>query len=102
MAVAASGELRVVNPATLELVGTVAATDPASVQDLVTETKLAQEQWGERPLADRAKALQRVARAVLRRADEIARTVVAETGKPLVEAYTSELFPALDALTWLA
>ena len=41
-------------------------------------------------------------RSSLEQADEIADTVVAETGKPRVEAFTSELFPALDALSWLA
>ena len=102
MAVAAPGELRVVNPATLELVGTVAATDPAAVQELVTEAKVAQEAWGETSAGDRRKVLEQVSKDVLRRADEIADTVVAETGKPRVEAYTSELFPALDTLAWLA
>jgi len=102
MAVAAPGELRVVNPATLELVGTVAATDPAAVQELVTEAKVAQEAWGETSPGDRRKVLEQVSKDVLRRADEIADTVVAETGKPRVEAYTSELFPALDTLAWLA
>ena len=102
MAVAATGELRVVNPATLELVGTVTTTDPSAVQEVVSEAKLAQEAWGETPLADRRALLLRVADTVLERADEIADTVVAETGKPRVEAFTTELFPALDALVWLA
>ncbi|HEX4677962.1 MAG TPA: aldehyde dehydrogenase family protein, partial [Gaiellaceae bacterium] len=102
MAVAATGELRVVNPATLELVGTVTTTDTAAVQEIVTEAKLAQEGWGETPLADRCALLVRVATTVLERADEVADTVVAETGKPRVEAFTTELFPALDALVWLA
>ena len=102
MAVVATGELRVVNPATLELVGTVTTTDPSAVQEIVSEAKLAQEAWGETPLADRRALLVRVAEAVLERADEIADTVVAETGKPRVEAFTTELFPALDALVWLA
>jgi succinate-semialdehyde dehydrogenase/glutarate-semialdehyde dehydrogenase len=102
MAVAATGELRVVNPATLELVGTVRATDPSAVQELVSEAKLAQEAWGETPLAGRRDLLVRAAETVLECADEIADTVVAETGKPRVEAFTTELFPALDALVWLA
>jgi acyl-CoA reductase-like NAD-dependent aldehyde dehydrogenase len=102
MAVAATGELRVVNPATLELVGTVTTTDPAAVQEVVSEAKLAQEAWGETPLSDRSALLVRVAKTVLERADEIADTVIAETGKPRVEAFTAELFPALDALVWLA
>src|SRR5690348_14976623 len=102
MAVAATGELRVVNPATLEVVGTVTTTDPAAVQEVVSEAKVAQEVWGETPLADRRALLVRVGETVLERADEIADTVIAETGKPRVEAFTTELFPALDALVWLA
>jgi succinate-semialdehyde dehydrogenase/glutarate-semialdehyde dehydrogenase len=102
MAVAATRELRVVNPATLELVGTVPATDPAAVQEIVSEAKLAQDAWGENSLADRRALLVGVAETVLERADEIADVVVAETGKPRVEAFTTELFPALDALVWLA
>ena len=102
MAVAASGELRVVNPATLELVGTVSATDPAVVQEIVTEAKLAQERWGATSLEERKRMLVAVADTVLARADEIADVVVSETGKPRVEAFTTELFPALDALVWLA
>ncbi len=102
MTVAVTGELRVVNPATLELVGTVRRTDPAAVQEVVTEAKLAQEAWGETSLADRRALFVRVADAVLERADEIAAIVIAETGKPRVEAFTTELYPALDALVWLA
>src|SRR6476661_4223588 len=102
MAVAATGELRVVNPATLELVGTVTTTDPSAVQEIVSEAKLAQEAWGATPLVDRRALLVAVAETVLERADEIADTVVSETGKPRVEAFTTELFPALDALVWLA
>src|SRR5256885_1464227 len=102
MAVAASGELRVVNPATLELVGTVAASDPAAVQELVSEAKLAQEAWGEAPLAERRALLVRFAEDVLKRANEIADTAVPKPAKPRVEAFTTELYPALDALVWLA
>ena len=46
--------------------------------------------------------LVRVAELVLERADEIADAIVAETAKPRVEAFTTELFPALDCLAWLA
>ncbi|MGZ4333587.1 MAG: aldehyde dehydrogenase family protein [Gaiellaceae bacterium] len=102
MAVAASGELRVVSPATLEVVGTVPATDPARVQELVTEARIAQERWAEATLDDRRGLLVRLAELTLARLDEIAETVIAETGKPRTEAYTSELFPALDSLVWLA
>ena len=102
MPVAAPTELEVVNPATLEVVGTVRATEPAVVQELVSEARLAQAAYGERSLAERRELLVRVAERVLERADEIADLIVAETGKPRTEAFTTELFPALDALVWLA
>ena len=102
MAVAASGVLSVVNPATLEVVGSVPVTEPAHVQELVAEAGYAQERWGEATLAGRRDLLVRLGEFVLDRADEIAGTVVAETAKPRTEAFTTELFPALDAVTWLA
>ena len=102
MAVTASGELRVVNPATLEVVDTVAATDPGAVQGLVDEAASAAERWGATSHEERRALLARVGDAVLDRADEIADVVVSETGKPRTEAFTTELFPALDATTWLA
>jgi succinate-semialdehyde dehydrogenase/glutarate-semialdehyde dehydrogenase len=96
MAVAASGALHVVSPATLEVVGSVEPTPPGAVRGLVAEARAAQAAWRWSPsfFAD-------VAERVLDRLDEIADVVVSETGKPRVEAYTTELFPALDALVWL-
>ena len=101
MAVAAGGRIDVVSPATLEQVGSVAATEPAAVQELVAEAALAQRAFAETTPDDRLAILSRVRERVLARADEIAETVVAETGKPRTEAFTSELFPALDTLAWL-
>ena len=101
MAVIAPGELQVVSPVTLDVVGSVPATHPSAVQEIVTEARLAQEAWGETPVGERTALLRRVAHAVLDRADEIADVVVAETGKPRTEAFTSDLFPAVDAVAWL-
>jgi acyl-CoA reductase-like NAD-dependent aldehyde dehydrogenase len=83
MAVVATGELRVVYPATLELVGTVRTTDPSAVREVVTEAKLAQEA----PLRERAALLLRVAARALARADEIAGPVVSETVPALATRY---------------
>jgi succinate-semialdehyde dehydrogenase/glutarate-semialdehyde dehydrogenase len=102
MAVIDREELRVVNPATLELVGTVSATDPAALQEIVAGARLAGARFGAEPLEARRDLLVRVAELVLERADEIADVVVSETAKPRLEAFTTELFPALDALVWLA
>jgi acyl-CoA reductase-like NAD-dependent aldehyde dehydrogenase len=73
MAVVATGELRVVNPATLELVGTVRTTDPSAVRELVTEAKLAQGAWGETSLQEPAALLLRVAASVSERVPQLAK-----------------------------
>ena len=75
---------------------TVAAGAAAELQ--VAAAAAAQPRWA---ASDRAAALRRLTALVLERADAIADTVVAETRKPRVEAFTSELFPALDTLAWL-
>jgi succinate-semialdehyde dehydrogenase/glutarate-semialdehyde dehydrogenase len=102
MAVADRDELRVINPATLEVVGAVRATEPAALPAAVAEAGLAQVRFSGATLGERRDLLVRVAELVLERADEIADVIVSETAKPRLEAFTTELYPALDALVWLA
>lgn len=96
------GELRPVNPATLEPVGAVPVTEPGDVAEIVAEARLAQEGWGRRTLEERSRLLRAAAATLLESMDEVSATIVAETGKPLVEAITTELFVSLDSLVWLA
>jgi succinate-semialdehyde dehydrogenase/glutarate-semialdehyde dehydrogenase len=102
MATVAEGELRVVNPATLEVVATVPTTPVEAVAELVAEARLAQEAWGRVPLGERSALLLAVARALLDRLDEVADTIVAETGKPRIEAFVNELTIAVESLLWTA
>jgi succinate-semialdehyde dehydrogenase/glutarate-semialdehyde dehydrogenase len=98
----AERELRSLNPATLELVGTAPVADPAEVQEAVAEARLAQERWGRTSLLERRRLLADVAAVVIDRMDELAATVTAEVGKPLVESFTCELLVAADNVRWLA
>jgi len=100
--VAAAKELRPVDPATLEPVGTVDVTPPEAIAEIVSESRLVQRRWAESAHAERRALLVRVARFLLDSADELAGTVTAETGKPLLESYTAELFLALEQLRWTA
>ena len=95
-------ELRPVNPATLEPVGSVPVSAPEEVAEAVADARLAAERWAGSSFGERRALLARVASELLDAADEIASTVTAETGKPLVESYTAELFVALDNLVWAA
>jgi acyl-CoA reductase-like NAD-dependent aldehyde dehydrogenase len=61
-----------------------------------------QRAWRERPLRERAEVLRRAVRVLIDHADEIAGSVVEETGKPPVEALVHDVFPAVDHAAWLA
>src|SRR3954462_9842500 len=102
MTVVSEEAIRITSPATLEPVGVVPVTPPADVEALVTSARVAQAQWADVSLRERRALLRRLTEVLLARADELADVVVAETGKPRVEAFTTEAFPALDALAWLA
>ncbi len=95
-------ELAPINPATLEIVGRVPVTPPEALGEIVAEARLAQEAWGRQPLAERSRLLRRVVQVVLAAQDEIVASIVAETGKPLVEALTADVFVSLDNAAWLA
>lgn len=98
----ARDELVSVDPATLDEVGRVLVTDVPALGEIVSEARFAQRAWAGEPLEERARLLRRVARTLLEDADAVADTIVRETGKPVVEALTSELFVCLDNLAWLA
>lgn len=102
MAATDESELASVSPATLERVGAVRRTDPVEIPALVAAAAQAQQRWWELGWRGRAKVLRRAAAVVRARADELADTVQAETGKPLTEAITHDLYPAVDHAFWLA
>ena len=63
---------------------------------------MAQARFAREPLAARRRLLERVAHALVEDDRAIAQTVVAESGKPLAEAYVHDLIVSADACTWLA
>ena len=61
-----------------------------------------QQLWAQLRAADRARYLARAAQAVIDEWDELVRIIVAEQGRPVAEAQTMELLPAVETLLWLA
>jgi succinate-semialdehyde dehydrogenase/glutarate-semialdehyde dehydrogenase len=98
----AASTLESFNPATGELVGSVATITPDQIQGVVDDVARIQPAWAELSLDDRAAYLRRAAAALLDDIDEIAELLVNEQGKPRAEAYTMELLPTVDALHWCA
>ncbi|HMJ71768.1 MAG TPA: aldehyde dehydrogenase family protein [Solirubrobacterales bacterium] len=99
---AAQSTLESFNPATGELVGSVATITPDEVQAVVDDVARIQPAWAELSLETRGAYLKRAADALLDDIDELAELLVNEQGKPRAEAYTMELLPTVDALHWCA
>ncbi|NKJ44103.1 aldehyde dehydrogenase family protein [Novosphingobium sp. SG720] len=84
--VAGDMTMDVINPATGEAFLTVPRASVAQADAAIAAAKAAQPAWGATPLAKRQQALLDLADAIGARADEFARLLTQEQGKPLPEA----------------
>jgi succinate-semialdehyde dehydrogenase/glutarate-semialdehyde dehydrogenase len=95
-------ELESRSPATGEALGSVPTTPPEQVQQVVDQVAKVQPFWAQLTLADRARYLERAAQVVIDEGDAIRDLIVREQGKPRNEAFSMEVLPTIDALTWIA
>ncbi|NMN04877.1 MULTISPECIES: aldehyde dehydrogenase family protein [unclassified Novosphingobium] len=84
--VAGDMTMDVINPATGEAFLTVPRASVAQADAAIAAAKAAQPAWGATPLATRQQVLLDLADAIGARADEFARLLTQEQGKPLPEA----------------
>jgi len=96
------GQLSSHNPATGAVVGTVETIEPGEVDAVAAEVAELQPFWSQLAPADRGRYLKRAAEALVEEMDDVARLLTAEQGKPIVESYTMEILPTIDALNWCA
>ena len=87
--------LRVMNPATGQLIQEVPAADAAMAAAAIARARAAQPAWGGLPFRERSRILRRLARA-LRDDATFLDTLCAESGKPRYEAEGIELFYTLE------
>lgn len=74
------------NPEESEVLGEITLTDPAAVAGIVERAVAARRDWSDRPVAERAAALDRAADALETEHRELGRLLAAESGKPLAQA----------------
>jgi succinate-semialdehyde dehydrogenase/glutarate-semialdehyde dehydrogenase len=94
--------IEAISPIDGRSLGTLAVTEPQEVPAAVEQAAEAQRLWAALRLSDRARYLTRAAQAVIDEWDELVQVLVAEQGRPLAEAQTMELLPAVETLQWLA
>lgn len=97
----AAEALPVVNPATEEVIGSVAHARRADLDAALEAADAGFRHWRAVPAMERAKTLQRAADLVRERAEEIARLMTQEQGKPL-EQSRGETMAAADTIDWFA
>lgn len=94
-----SGIIRVLRPSDGSLVGELAVTPSHDIPLRVTRTRSVQVGWASLPPPDRSRRLRGLLKAIGDRAQEIEDTIVAETGKPRVEA-TIEVLTVVEHLRY--
>jgi acyl-CoA reductase-like NAD-dependent aldehyde dehydrogenase len=80
----------------------VEATPVSAIAGLVARTREAQAAWQATPITKRVRAVERVKKRILARAEEIAKLVHDETGKPDVEALLGEVLASADVVSYWA
>ncbi len=93
--------LTVTNPANGEVVGSIATIDRAGVDAAIDAAAAAWSDWRGRTGLERGRFLFRIADEVAARADEMARMISAENGKPLAQA-KGEVAMTVDHFRWFA
>lgn len=90
--------LSIHNPATGELITTLAADDAASVAEKARAARAAQPEWAARPLAERQRCIAGFRAGILRDLEQLARVLTRETGKPIRMARNelNGLLPRID------
>src|SRR5207247_11189701 len=78
--------MRVVNPATGEVLREVAEADRAAVAAAFRRARAAQPAWAATPLAARCAVIRRFRALAVERAEPLARTLTLEVGKPITQA----------------
>ena len=98
----AGAEIAVENPATGAVIAHVADSSAAKVAELATLGRAAQPGWQALGFDGRARVMLALRKWLMDHADEVASTIVSETGKTYEDAYMAELIYTGGAITFWA
>ena len=90
------------NPATGETLGYFERTPHASLPQVVRHARVVQGAWARVPMRERRAYLRHLRGYIMSARDALADAVVAESGKPRVEAIFADIFVAIDTAAYFA
>jgi acyl-CoA reductase-like NAD-dependent aldehyde dehydrogenase len=97
-----AGARPAVNPATGEAFAHASLLDAPQGAEAIAAAQAAFPAWSRTSFRERARLLDRLRQAIVDEADEIARLIEREQGKPAAEALAAEILPSLAALQHLS
>src|SRR4029077_6139609 len=90
------------DPATGAILTYVEKTPPAALPEIIARARSAQTEWSRRSVSERCAQLGKLRERILASRAALADAVVAESGKPRVEALFADIFVALDSAAYFA
>jgi aldehyde dehydrogenase (NAD+) len=101
---AAGGKtMEVINPATEEVIATVASADKSDVDEAVKAARAALNgPWGKMSARERGRLVSKLADRLMERADEVARLETLHNGKPIFESRQIEIPAAAECFEYYA
>jgi succinate-semialdehyde dehydrogenase/glutarate-semialdehyde dehydrogenase len=96
-----AGSAPVLNPATEETIGAYACASQSDLDDALAAAENGFRQWRRVSAFDRSRLLRRAAELLRTRADDVARVITMEQGKPLAES-RREAANCADLIDWFA
>jgi aldehyde dehydrogenase (NAD+) len=95
--------MEVINPATEEVIATVASADRSDVDEAVTAARAALSgPWGKMSARERGRLVSRLADRLMEKADEVARLETLHNGKPIFESRQIEIPAAAECFEYYA
>ena len=91
-----------IDPATGKVSSHFEKTPPAALREIVKRARAAQAAWAKLPIEKRCAQLRVLRERMLASRDALADAVVAESGKPRVEALFADIFVALDTAEYIS
>ncbi len=95
-----SNNLYSTDPRTGEIISEFSATNPEDIPESLEKARFSFETWSGLTLKTRLELFRKAYRQFYLYQDEVARLISQESGKPLAEAYSSEIMPVLDCFKY--
>src|SRR5260370_35216828 len=89
-----------VNPASGETLGYFEKTPPSLLPQVVQRARVAQTIWARLPVRERCRRLDALRAQIMSSRGALAEAVVAESGKPRVEALFADIFGSVDTAAY--